>query len=214
VSYCHGVGKVNRASPPGPRDAHTVQFFDLVETLGVSVGRFVHENMLAGRVTLLVARPTTIAAISGALRPRDVSLQDLIDAGRVVVQDAATLLRSFADHRGPQAAKFEATVAPVVARLAGDSPGGLAIYGEMVDLFASEGNFEAAEALERLWNDLAQKVPFRLLCGYAAAHFAASQSVRSHLRCICDLHSDVQRDQADLLADWLLNSVSSSAGEA
>jgi hypothetical protein len=91
-----------------------------------------------------------------------------------------------------------------VRRLAGASSASVRIYGELVELLASEGDFAGAEAVEDLWNELGQTESFMLLCGYSAAHFTG-QSGREALRAICGKHGRVHQDNADQLASWLLN---------
>jgi hypothetical protein len=44
-------------------------------------------------------------------------------------------------------------------------------YGEMVDVLWKAGQTDAAITLEMLWNSLASKHPFSLLCGYAMGQF-------------------------------------------
>jgi hypothetical protein len=152
----------------------------------------------------VVARPSTIVGLDGALNALGLSLPSLIDSRRVVVRDAASTLRALMGTRSPNQAQFDAIASTVVRQLAAVTPGGLAIYGEMVDILATEGNFEAAEQLERMWNELSEHVPFTLLCGYAAAHFTGAPDSHRRIRRMCALHSDVRRDSADLLANWLL----------
>jgi hypothetical protein len=40
-------------------------------------------------------------------------------------------------------------------------------YGEMVDILWREGKIDAAIELEQLWNELASKYSFTLLCTYS-----------------------------------------------
>jgi hypothetical protein len=44
-------------------------------------------------------------------------------------------------------------------------------YGEMVDVLWKDGKPDAAIRLEMLWNRLAAKYGFALLCGYAMGSF-------------------------------------------
>jgi hypothetical protein len=184
---------------------HVVQFFDLLETRAGSVARFVHEGVSSGKTAVIVARAGNVVAIDVALRRRGVSLATLVASGSVVVRDARSTLDELMGPHLPDVAKFGTVVGGLVRQLADAAPGGLAVYGEMVDLLAAEGNVEAALTLERLWNDLAERVPFTLMCGYAAAHFAGTSAGHRHLRTVCELHSEVRQDQADLLANWLLS---------
>jgi len=183
---------------------HIVQFFDIPESLGNAVARFVQEGVAAGETTLVVARPASLHAIAQALNARGLALPALLDSGTLVVRDAATTMRALMGDRAPKAAAFEQVVAGMVRKLAAESPRGLRIYGEMVDILAAEGNFDGAEELETLWNHLGEKVPFKLLCGYTSAHFAGTSTGHGHLRSVCDLHSSVHQDSIDVLGNWLL----------
>jgi hypothetical protein len=73
----------------------------------------------------------------------------------------------------------------------------------MVDILAEEGNFEAVHDLESLWCALMSRLPMTLLCGYGSAHFAAPTAT-GQMRQVCRQHDRVQRDEQDLLANWLL----------
>jgi hypothetical protein len=101
----------------------------------------------------------------------------------------------------PAADLFDKVIAARVCRLAADRP--LAIYGEMVELLAEEGDIASALALEDMWNGLSEKCSFHLLCGYSAAHFAAPGQERA-LRRVCAAHSRVDATSADPLAAWLI----------
>jgi hypothetical protein len=189
---------------------HCVQFFDLLETRAASVARFVYQSVSSRQTALIVARGANVVAIDVALKNRGVSLAALVEAGSVVVRDARSTLDAFMGTHLPDAAEFAAVVGGLVRQLAAGAPGGLAVYGEMVDILAAEGNIDAAIELERLWNDLAEGVPFTLMCGYAAAHFAGTSAGHRHLRAVCELHSEVHQDKADLLANWLLSDAESA----
>jgi hypothetical protein len=98
-------------------------------------------------------------------------------------------------------ARMEETLGGIIAELS-TAPEGLRVYGEIVELFAEEGNFEQACALEDYWNHLQEKYRFTLLCGYSAAHFA-DPAGSHHLREICNRHSAVKSQSADSLGTWL-----------
>jgi len=83
----------------------------------------------------------------------------------------------------------------------------------MVELLAEEGNFSAARHLEELWNELAARYSFTLLCGYSAAHFA-TPTAREALAGICDAHAHLQRSVVDSLAEWLIGSKRAADGHS
>jgi hypothetical protein len=73
-----------------------------------------------------------------------------------------------------------------------------------VELFAEEGAFDQAAALEDYWTQLAAQHHFTLLCGYSAAHFADPGNAR-YLREICARHTKVRSHSADSLGTWPTN---------
>ncbi len=114
------------------------------------------------------------------------------------------MLAAFMRDGLPDSVLFQRSVGKLVQDLA--KPGTiLRIYGEMVELLAEEGNFCAARRLEELWNELAARYSFTLLCGYSAAHFTTPLA-RAALAGICDAHTHVQRSAMDSLAEWLIQS--------
>src|SRR6267143_337142 len=70
----------------------------------------------------------------------------------------------------PDPERFANTIGPVIKTARGDNRRVLA-FGEMVALVWAEGNRDAAIRLEELWNDLARKETFALLCAYPISHF-------------------------------------------
>ncbi len=185
---------------------HSVQFFDAPDTLGAAAAGFLHEGLIAGADGLVVARPTTIQTIAAGLADRGLPVGTLVESGRLTVLDARAMLDAFMDGPRPDPVRFEAVVGTAVRQRRAASPAPLRIYGEMVDILATEGNFHGAEQLERLWMPLLDAEPCRLLCGYLAPHFATPAGADA-LRAICECHHRVHQDPADLLATWLLDQV-------
>jgi hypothetical protein len=184
---------------------HSVQLFDGPDSLSDTLAAFLADGWRRRDVLLVVARQRhwahtlpKLAAATGC------SADEAIGSGRLVVLDAATTLASCMVDGLPGPQKFERAISALVARLCETSDAGLTIYGEMVDVLAESGDLQAAEEVERLWNRLAQRVPFRLLCGYASAHFA-DEKMERHLHTICSLHGAATATEPDLLGAWLLN---------
>jgi hypothetical protein len=186
-----------------PRSEHIVQFFDSRESLANSVAAFLAEGCRQGERLLVVAKPRNWLAIAGALKTGDHALSDGTETSLTVVEaDAA--LSQFMRHGLPDSLLFHETVGNLVRKLAAGPSCGFRIYGEMVDVLAGEGNFHAAQRLEELWNELAVRYPFVLLCGYSSSHFA-SRDARESLRAICATHSRVHNGADDLIAGWLVD---------
>ena len=102
-----------------------------------------------------------------------VNVDDALNNKDLVVLDAARTLEGLIVRDMPDANAFESTVGRLVAdTLRGrPTPTVLRAYGEMVDVLWKDGKPDAAIRLEMLWNKLARKYGFALLCGYAMGNF-------------------------------------------
>lgn len=180
---------------------HIVQLFDSAESLADSVAEMLTGAYAKGDGLLVVARQRNWNAISVRLTERGKDVQRLRRSGHLTVLDAAETLNAISRGDMPAADLFDTVIAARVRRLAADRP--LAIYGEMVELLAEEGDFASALALEDMWNGLSEQCSFHLLCGYSAAHFAAPGQERA-LRRVCAAHSRVNATSGDPLAAWLV----------
>ena len=192
---------------------HILQLFDTPDSLGNVVSAFLYEGWELGEHILVVAKPRHWTRIADRMARRGCREADAIEQGRLTVLDVHATLSGFMRGQQVDATLFRSTLGALVTRLAGGSRGGLRVYGELVEVLAEEGNFEAARQLEGLWNDLRALHPFTLLCGYSAAHFAGVGTAPA-LRAICDLHTRVQRNASDLLGSWLLNDERAEAADA
>ena len=180
---------------------HLVQLFDEPESRMEGVANFLHRGWLGGAPLLVVARPINWAMIQARLEVLGCPVADTIADGRLVVLDAATTLAHVLDHM-PNPALFDEYVGARVTRLS--KVGRVHAYGEMVDILAEQARFDAAHELEILWNQLAARESFTLLCGYASAHFGDVRDAEA-LHRICRAHTAVHADAGDLLGTWLLN---------
>ncbi len=85
----------------------------------------------------------------------------------LVLADADATLAKFMDGELPSATAFEAVMGGLLDRVAERFPRArIRVFGEMVDLLAERAQTEAAVKLEQLWNELARRRSFSLLCGY------------------------------------------------
>lgn len=181
---------------------HIVQLFDTLESLGETVGNFVAEGLAADEIVLVVARPEAWTTVAARLDRDAADVQGAVSRRQLVVLDAQATLSKFNGQSWPDRVRFDAVIGGLVRELVGR--GRLRIYGEMVDVLAAEGQFQAAVALEDLWNDLAKTIPFSLFCGYSAVNFGSERN-RKALRLICRCHSATRVNDDDDLAAWLLS---------
>jgi hypothetical protein len=180
---------------------HHVQLFDEPDSRVEGVANFLFRGWLGGGPLLVVARPLNWALIQARLQAKGCPVAAIIAEGRLVALDAATTLASFLED-SPNPALFHAHLGTMVSRLS--KHGRLYAYGEMVDILAEQALFKTAHELEILWNQLANRESFTLLCGYASAHFGDPRDAEA-LNRICHAHTDAHADGSDLLGTWLLN---------
>lgn len=192
---------------------HILQLFDTPDSLGNVVSAFLYDGWEAGEHLLVIAKARHWTRIADRLRRRGFAEQEALEQGRLTVLDAHSTAKDIVRAQVPDASLFRGTIGTLVSRLASGPRGGLRVYGELVEVFAEEANFEAARQLEGLWNELREQHPFTLLCGYSAAHFAGAGAAAA-LRPICDCHTRVQRNASDLLGSWLLNDERAEAAKA
>ena len=179
--------------------AHLVQLFDAPRSLADAVSHFLLEGHDRGEQLLVIARVSHWQLIRAYLERRGFPVDDpsqhltVIDARKI---RARMLRRGILDPT-----RMHETVGELVAQLAAQ-PRPLRVYGEIVELFAEEGNFEQAVVLEEYWNHLIDKYRFTLLCGYSAAHFA-DMNHAPDLQRICGCHTSTRTQPSDSLGSWL-----------
>ena len=107
---------------------------------------------------------------------------------KVMLYDASELLSTFMVEGWPSQAKFNSSVGRMVEEAALRGP--VHIYGEMVAVLWAEGKTRAAIHLEELWNELATRHTFSLLCGYPISAFP-NQNTDESLQQVCHAHTHV-----------------------
>jgi hypothetical protein len=168
---------------------HAVQFYGNEESLFTTVAGFLSEGLVAREPAIIIATPEHCTAIERHLRGRLINCDQARRNGDLVMLDAEEMLGQFMIGDVPDPELFEETVGLIVHQML-DGRGRIVVraYGEMVDVLWKEGRAEAAIKLEILWNKLAMKYSFALLCGYAMGNFYKQAK---QLDDICAQHTHV-----------------------
>jgi PAS domain S-box-containing protein len=186
---------------PAWTTGHDVQFYESESFLYSSVANFLIDGLRAGQPLVVIATEKHRQGFLEKLRPVYPDIDDRLEAHDIVWLDARDTLAAFMEGSSPNRELFEATVGNVLERLmAKRSYLVVRAYGEMVDLLWKDGNVEGAIALEELWNGLARKYAFNLLCAYSMGNFFKEAHTHS-FRAICEHHGRVSPTEEYLAGD-------------
>lgn len=144
---------------------HGVVFYGGDGDLAAGVGGCLGEGLRAGDAALVLATAPHRRAFASGLAATGVDLGAAQSAGRLIMLDAATTLHRFmrGDRLAP--ARFDGMTGDLLGRLAAAGRP-VRIYAEMVGVLWDAGQVTLALELEEMWNTLATRRPFSLLCGY------------------------------------------------
>ena len=174
-------------------NTHSVHFYEedsfLIHTLAELIGT----ALVDGDIPIVVATPEHRNGLANSLRARGIDLDLAAKHGRYYSFDAAETLPVFMVNGTPDPALFNAFMDSFLGSVESTLKGGsqrLVIFGEMVALLWSEGNFDAALKLERLWNDLARTHSFHLHCAYPMKGFDRVEHAQAFHQ-LCAEHSHI-----------------------
>ena len=185
------------AANEAPRDdlvtlgdcSHVVGFYETAAFLAGSVRDFLAPGLRAGDAAIVVATTSHRALFDHALEEAGIDVRAAQQSGRYLALDASETLSTFMVTCMPDAAGFSVTIEKLVSQAASGKRK-VRIYGEMVAVLWDQGNVAAAIELERLWNDLAVRHPFSLLCAYPTSAFDTDVGAEQFLH-VCAQHSAV-----------------------
>jgi len=167
---------------------HAVSFYDGDQDVVAAVAAYAADGFVLGEPVLVVATAAHRTALDEALEALGWQPSVMRDEGWFVTLDAAETLATFMVDGLPDAARFHATVAPIVDHVRRGATTAR-VFGEMVALLWEEGNVNGALALEECWNELACDLQFSLLCAYP--HSVLDQASLANVGSVCSLHSEV-----------------------
>ncbi len=169
------------------RGSHCVQIYEDSKFLYSSVALFISAGLLQNEGAIIICRDENIEGFKRALRKEQIDVEAYLAQGQLVILSATPILAQLMDDRLPNPEKFERVMGKQIEKLTHIYPW-VRCYGEMVGILWCQGNPEATLKLEQLWNELGQKLPFSLLCGYSVQEI--SQTPGGHfLEGICHAHS-------------------------
>ncbi len=167
---------------------------DVVDEMAGFVAEGLHQE---GRA-VVVATSQHRKALLETLRAMGLDPDEPPVAGHLILLDAKKTLRSFTTGSGLDLDRFLAGVGQCVID-AGADGAPVRVFGEMVSLLWEAGDVEGAIVLEAMWNGLAAKLDFEVMCGYPASLIETSSLLE--VRAVCDQHSSVHARKQHAVPD-------------
>ena len=168
---------------------HVVQFYDRDEELAASAGDYLADAIAEGGAAVIVATPARCAIFEAHLAACGVDVAAARRGGSLICLDAGRLAQLLTGAGRIDRAGFDAQIRPAILA-AGEAPGPVRVYGEVVALLWAAGHVNAALELEGFWNELGREIPFSLYCGYPRQSVESSQH-HGAVSEVCRLHSGV-----------------------
>lgn len=191
------VPEAAASSPSVPPGDHAVRFYDHEHKLLDEIAEFLDVGLRSGGHAVAIATSEHRAELKRRLTGfGGRTANDL--GSRLVLLDAQETLDAFMVDGCPDADLFEARLVPVIAAVPEGKP--LHAFGEMVALLCEGGQYEAALALEELWNGLVRKHRFSLFCAYPRHLFASKDRARAFQH-VCGAHGSLLNLRDDELKD-------------
>ena len=168
---------------------HVVQFYDRDEELTENAGDYLAGAIAEGGAAVIVATPGHCTGFEARLAADGVNVGAARRDGSLVCLDATRVAGQLTRGGQVNLAAFGTQFRPAILA-AGEAPGPVRIYGEVVALLWAAGHVNAALELEGLWNELGREIPFSLFCGYPR-HLVNSSQHQGAVAEVCRLHTAV-----------------------
>ena len=172
------------AARPGQ---HIGQLYRSDEQLVDDACCYMVEGLQRGEAVIVVTTQSHWSAMVGRLAlERRIDLVEAVMHGQLRNMDAGIVLSALLVDGMPDSRRFEENAGSLIGR-ARQRFGSVRVFAQLAGILWQEGNREAAIRLEELWDGLAARLPFTLLCPYQADTGADGYNLL--LKCVCSAHS-------------------------
>jgi signal transduction histidine kinase len=170
---------------------HVVQFYETDDYVCEVLARFIAEGLRLGQSVITIVTPERQETVSAFLKTHGVVSEAAVLAGQLVILDARSTLATFMQGDSPDPDRFSESIGFLIGEARRRRPGtAIRAFGEMVDILSRDGNPSGASELEALWNQIATRQQFALLCAYNIGNFSRESHSLS-FQSVCDDHAFV-----------------------
>ena len=166
---------------------HVVQFYGRDEELAERVTGYLLGALDSGGVAIVIATPEHRREFETRLGQAGVDLAAARDDGSYLALDAGQTLAELMTADSLDRAAFDRVIGTVI-RQAGAGGRPVRTFGEMVALLWDDGLVNDAVQLEAMWEELGDRHPFSLFCGYRAD--AVTRDMVAFAE-VCRLHGEI-----------------------
>jgi PAS domain S-box-containing protein len=180
-------------TPGSDQDGHFVQLYTDDGFLLDVLSRFIGGAIAVGDGAVVIATRAHQDGLAQRLKARGVDTAKAISQGRYVLLDANETLPRLMVDGSVDETRFMSTISDVLTQVrnaADDKDSRVAVFGELVALLWADGKSLEALRVEDLWNNLAQKHSFSLLCAYPITGFKNERHIEPFLK-MCAQHTSV-----------------------
>lgn len=170
---------------------HIVQLYQDEADLGDVLARFAASGLALGEGVVLIGSSTRWQALTGRLRAGGVDTHGAVLRGQLRLFGAKVILASCMSHGVPDRLAFNEAIGGIFSVMRARYQR-LRVIGELTDLLWRERRREAAEAIERFWNELrgdqSFEQQFSLLCA-CPLDSLDGRAYEGELQSVCALHT-------------------------
>jgi hypothetical protein len=171
---------------------HVVQFYAHGEELSDRVAGYLLCALTRDGVAIVIATQAHRQAFEARLTDAGADLAEAVRSGAYLALEARQTADAFVRDGRLDRDGFERMIVGLIGQAGRDGPraGPVRVYGEAVSVLWDAGLVSAAVELEQLWDDLAGRHSFSLLCGYPADVVMRGGRLDA-LAEVCRLHREV-----------------------
>ena len=184
-----------------PSREHRVVFYSRDRALLEAAAEFLTPVVKQRQKAVVLAGREHRAEIQKRLKSSGVDVDAELKAGRYIEVDPEEFLSQIVLKGKPDPKAFARIMERLMSQAGRAAKGGAAVFNGVISLLCARGQGETAVELEHLWNELARRYDFALLCGYSARDFSGSGHNNNVYAGICAAHSDVLPEEGYLELD-------------
>lgn len=180
-------------APPRPKaylgcmGEHAVQLYQDESDLAGALARFAASGFAAGEGVVVIGTTPRWQALGERLRAQGVDTHAAVLRGQLRLFGARALLASCMSHGLPDRLAFNESIGGILS-LMRLRYARLRLLTELSDSLWADGRRDAAEAIERFWNSLADSQPLSLLCA-CPLDALDGRVYEGALQSVCALHT-------------------------